>query len=63
MRRKKAGVTSEQVYRNADDLRQVLIWLDLSDPKRTTQAIQSDEVKAAMKEAGVVGPPKVHVVP
>jgi hypothetical protein len=48
---------------NADDPKPIMIWFDVSDPKKTAQAIQSDEVKAAMKEAGVVGPPKVHVVP
>jgi hypothetical protein len=63
MRQDQAGVTSERIYRNADDQKEVLVWLETADTNKTKEVSQSDEVKAFMKEAGVVGPPKVHVVP
>jgi hypothetical protein len=61
--RDKAGVTSEQVYRNADDPNQVIVWWEATDANKLLQVLGSDEVKSYMKEAGVVGPRKVHVVP
>ena len=47
---------------NADDPKQVLLWFDVADPTKARQAIQGDEIKEAMKEAGVVGHPKIHAV-
>jgi hypothetical protein len=61
--REKAGVTSERVYFNADDPNQVMVWWETPDADKVMQVLQSDEVKGYMKEAGVVGPPKVHVIP
>ncbi len=60
--RDKAGVTSERVYRNADDPNEVVVWWEAADANKLLQVLGSDEVKGYMKEAGVVGPPKVHVV-
>jgi hypothetical protein len=61
--RDKAGVTSERVYRNADDSNQVLVWWETSDANKVIQVFQSDEVQGHLKDAGVVGLPKVHVIP
>jgi hypothetical protein len=61
--RDKAGVKSEHVYRNADNPKEIIIWIEAADVTKVRQAIQGDEIKAAMKEAGVEGPPKVHVIP
>jgi hypothetical protein len=60
--RDEAGIRSEQVYVNADDTTQVLLWFDVADPTKARQAIQGDAIKEAMKEGGVVGPPKIHAV-
>ena len=62
-RQDKAGITSERVFRNADDPNQVMVWWEAPDANKVMQVLQSDEVKGYMKEAGVVGPPKVHVLP
>jgi hypothetical protein len=61
--RDKAGVTSERVFRNADDPNQVMVWWETPDTTKVLQVLQSEEVKGYMKEAGVVAPPKIHVVP
>jgi hypothetical protein len=63
VRRDQAGVTSERVYRNADDPNQIMVWWEAPDANKVMQVLQSDEVRGYMKEAGVVGPPKVHVLP
>src|SRR5262245_29303354 len=60
--REEAGIRSEHVHVNPDDTRQVLLWFDAADPTKARQAIQGDAIKAAMREAGVVGPPTIHAV-
>jgi hypothetical protein len=60
--RAKAGIKSEHVYRNADDPKEVMLWFETDDANKARQAIQGDEIKAAMKEAGVVGPPRIHAI-
>ena len=60
--RDKAGIKNTQVYRNADDPKEVIVWGETSDVAKAREALASQELKAAMKEAGVVGPPKVHVL-
>jgi erythromycin esterase-like protein len=60
--RDKAGFTNVHIYRNADDAREVIIWGETSDVAKAREALAGQEIKDAMKEAGVVGPPKVHVI-
>ena len=60
--RDKAGIKSEHVYRNADDPKELVLWLETADAIKARQAIQGEEIKAAMKEAGVVGSPKIHAI-
>jgi hypothetical protein len=60
--REKVGVTSERVFRNADEPNQVLVWWETPDANKLLETLRSDEVKNYMKEAGVVGPPKINVV-
>jgi hypothetical protein len=61
--RDKAGIKNSRVYRNADDPKEVIVWNETSDLAKTREAVGGDEVRKAMQEAGVVGPPKVHVIP
>ena len=63
MREEKVGIKSEQVYCDADNPTEVLLWFETADAARAREVIQSDDVKAAMKEAGAVGPPKIYVIP
>jgi erythromycin esterase-like protein len=60
--RDKAGIKNTKVYRNADDPKEVIVWGETSDVAKAREALASQELKAAMKEAGVVGPPKIHVL-
>ena len=60
--REKAGVKTEHVYRNADNPKEIILWFDVADAAKLREALAGSEIKAAMQEAGVVGPPKIHPV-
>jgi erythromycin esterase-like protein len=61
--RDKAGQKNVQVYRNADTPNSVLVWSEAQDLAKAREAISGPDIQKAMQEAGVVGPPKVHVIP
>jgi hypothetical protein len=56
------GVTSERVFRNTDEPNQVLVRWEAPDANKLLETLKSDGVKNYMKEAGVVGPPRINVV-
>jgi erythromycin esterase-like protein len=60
--RDKAGFTNVHIYRNADNAREVIIWGETSDIAKVREALAGQELRNAMQEAGVAGPPKVHVI-
>jgi hypothetical protein len=60
--RDKAGLMNVRVYRDADNPKELIIWSDTSDPAKAREALGSQEIKSAMQEAGVVGPPRIHVI-
>ena len=60
--RDKAGFTDTRVYRNADNDKQILVWSEAADVAKAREALAGPEIRKAMQEAGVVGPPKVHVL-
>ena len=60
--RDKAGIKNVRVYRDADNPKEVVVWGETGDAATARAALAGDEIKGAMKEAGVVGPPKIHVV-
>lgn len=60
--RDNAGIKNTHVYRNADDPEEVMVCGETSDVAKAREALAGEKLKAAMKEAGVVGPPKIHVV-
>jgi erythromycin esterase-like protein len=60
--RDKAGITNTHVYRNADDPKEVIVWGETSDVAKAREGLASQEIRNGMQEAGVVGPPKIHVV-
>jgi hypothetical protein len=51
-----------RVYRDADNPQELVVWSETSDPAGAREASSRPEVRDAMQEAGVVGPPKVHVL-
>ena len=61
--RDKAGLMNGRVYRNADNSNELMIWSETADVTKAREALGSQEIRSAMQEAGVVGPPKIHVIP
>jgi erythromycin esterase-like protein len=61
--RDKAGLHNVHVYRNADNPKEVIVWSEVADVAKAREALGGQEIRSAMQEAGVVGAPKVHVIP
>lgn len=61
--RDKAGLKSVQIYKNADNPNAVLIWSETDDVAKAREVLTSPELRSAMQEAGVVGAPKINVIP
>lgn len=53
------GVTSESVFRDANDPSSVTVIHDFDDQQTAEAFAGSDEVKQAMGDAGVAGPPDI----
>jgi hypothetical protein len=60
--RKQAGLRSAQVYRGADDSHNVAILFKIKDIDKAKAFAESDDLKKAMRAAGVVGKPIVIFV-
>jgi len=60
--RDNADIKSVRVYRDADNPKEIIVWGETGDTANARAALGGDEIKNAMKEAGVVGPPKIHVI-
>jgi len=60
--RDRAGLRNVRVYRDAYNPQQLIVWSETSDTAKAREVLSSPEVRNAMQEAGVVGPPKVHVL-
>ena len=58
--RRTAGETGYRVLQSVEDAREVTIFLDWDSLERARQFAGSDDLKQAMKQAGVVGDPEVH---
>jgi quinol monooxygenase YgiN len=61
--REKAGMKNVQIYRDVDNPGSALIWSDIEDPAKARAVLDSPELRKTMQDAGVVGPPKIHVIP
>jgi erythromycin esterase-like protein len=61
--RDKAGLTNVNVYRNADNAKQIIVWSETSDVAKAREVLASQDIRSAMQEAGVIGPPRIHVIP
>jgi erythromycin esterase-like protein len=60
--RDKAGFKNTQVYRNADDPKEVMVLSEAADVAKAREALANQEIRNAMQEAGVVGPPKIRII-
>jgi len=58
-----AGITASWVYRNADNPNEILVWNETTDVNKSREAISGPDIQKAMQESGVIGPPKIHVLP
>ena len=57
-----AGFKKLRIYRNADDVNDVVLLGETSDMRKLRKALTAPQLRAAMQEAGVVGQPMVHVI-
>jgi quinol monooxygenase YgiN len=60
--RDRAGLRNVRVYRDADHPRELIVVSETSDPSKARDALSSPDFRNAMQEAGVMAPPKVHVL-
>ena len=60
--RDKAGLMNVRVYRDADNPKELIIWSKTSNTAKAREALNGPEIRSAMQDAGVVGPPKIHVI-
>ena len=60
--RDKAGLMNVRIYRDADNSKELIIWSETSDVAKAREALNGPEIRSAMQEAGVVGPPKILVM-
>jgi hypothetical protein len=57
--RKKMGVTSHAVYRSSDDPSDITAYHEFATVESAKAFASSDELKNAMQNAGVAGPPTI----
>ncbi|HYW33659.1 MAG TPA: antibiotic biosynthesis monooxygenase, partial [Candidatus Bathyarchaeia archaeon] len=60
--RKAAGLSKAHVLRAVEDPNAVTVLLDFADAAKAKAFSASPDLKAAMKSAGVVGKPQIHVL-
>jgi heme-degrading monooxygenase HmoA len=60
--RKAAGLNHDHVLQAVDDPNMVTIVMDFADLAKAKAFAASDDLKAAMKHAGVVGAPTIHLL-
>lgn len=60
--RRSMGVTDDAVFQAIDDPNDVTAWHDFESAEASNAFASSDELKAAMQQAGVKGQPQVWLV-
>jgi hypothetical protein len=55
-------LSNVRVYRDADNPKELIIWSETSDAAKAREALNGPEIRSAMQEGGIVGPPKIHVI-
>ena len=59
--RESLGVRQHAVYRSVTDPNEITVWHDFDDRATAESFVGSDDLKAAMTEAGVIGPPNIWI--
>jgi quinol monooxygenase YgiN len=57
--RKEKGVTGASVHRDANDPNTIFVTHQFKDTKAATAFANSEELKSAMANAGIAGPPEI----
>ncbi len=57
--RKEHGTVGHSLHRDADDPNVIIIAFRVSDLNRAREFAASDELRSAMEQAGVLGPPEI----
>jgi quinol monooxygenase YgiN len=60
-KRESLGVRDHAVYRSVTDPNEITVWHDFDDRATAEAFTNSDELKAAMSEAGVVSAPNIWI--
>src|ERR1700756_4140288 len=55
-----AGITNGRVFRNAQDPNDLVILQDVADVAKARTWLNSDDMKAAMQQNGVLGSPTIR---
>ena len=58
--RRAAGLTNGRVFRSAEDPNDILILFDMADRRRAEEFGRSDDLREAMRRAGVLGQPEIR---
>ena len=58
-KRKEFGISAASVHRTPDDPNTIIVTHRFKDTASAQAFINSDDLKATMKEAGVLGPPEI----
>jgi hypothetical protein len=61
--RDKAGLRNTRVYRDADNAKEVLVWSETDDLAKAREGVTGPDIRKAMQDSGVIGPPRVHAIP
>ena len=59
--RESMGARGHAVYRRVSDPNEITVWHDFDDRETAESCAGSDELKAAMAEAGVVSAPDIWI--
>lgn len=61
--REKAGLRNVRVYQDANNPKELLIWSETDDVAKAREGVTGPDIRKAMQDAGVIGPPRVHIIP
>jgi hypothetical protein len=56
------GSKGGKIFRNADDPNDIFVLLELSSIEKGKKLAQSDSLKEAMQEAGVISMPEIYFI-
>jgi quinol monooxygenase YgiN len=60
--RKQGGSEGGWVFQTSHDPNAVVVLLKWDNPENAKRFLESDELKKAMEQAGIVGKPNIHVL-